>query len=133
MQMGWLIEMEPSCTIATSGYKEEEAIDEDWKTIQSQIPEVYHKYWEVFSKQASYRFPPTWEEDHAITLKEGVPDKIDCKIYHQTAEELEATRQFITESLAKGYIMDSKSLYASTVFYHKKKDGNFALLWIMKP
>ena len=81
------------------------------------------QYWEVFSEQASYRFPPKREEDHAIILKEGAPDKIDCKIYKQTAEELEATRQFITESLAKGYIMDSKSPYASALFYRKKKDG----------
>ena len=69
----------------------EKEVDEDWRTIQSQIPEVYHKYWEVFSEWASYRFPPAHEEDHAIMLKDGAPDKINCKIYCQTAEELEAT------------------------------------------
>ena len=84
---------------------------------------MYHKYWEVFSERALYRFPPAREEDHAIILKDGAPDKIDCKIYWQTAEELEATHQFITESLAKGYITDSKSPYASALFYRKKKDG----------
>ena len=93
------------------------------KAILEQIPAAYHQYWEVFSEQASYRFPPEREEDHAIILKEGAPDKIDCKIYWQTAEELEATRQFITESLAKGYITDSKSPYALALFYRKKKDG----------
>ena len=51
------------------------------KTILEQIPAAYHQYWEVFSEQASYRFPPEREEDHAIILKEGAPDKIDCKIY----------------------------------------------------
>ena len=70
--------------------------------ILKQIPAAYHQYWEVFSEQASYRFPPEREEDHAIVLKEGAPDKIDCKIYRQTAEELEATRQFISESLEIG-------------------------------
>ena len=100
-----------------------EAMEEERKTIQNQIPEAYHKYWEVFSERASYRFPPEREEDHAIILKDGAPDKIDCKIYQQTAEELEATRQFITESLAKGYITDSKSPYTSALFYRKKKDG----------
>ena len=93
------------------------------ESILDQIPTTYHQYWEVFSEQASYRFPPEREEDHAIVLKEGAPDKIDCKIYRQTVEELEATRQFITESLAKGYITDSKSPYASALFYRKKKDG----------
>ena len=31
---------------------------EDRKSVQAQIPEAYHKYWEVFSKQASYRYLP---------------------------------------------------------------------------
>ena len=101
----------------------QESAETEKKAILKQIPAAYHQYWEVFSERASYRFPPEREEDHAIILKEGAPDKIDCKIYRQTAEELEATRQFITESLAKGYITDSKSPYASALFYRKKKDG----------
>ena len=28
--------------------------EEDRKSVQAQIPEAYHKYWEVFSEQASY-------------------------------------------------------------------------------
>ena len=100
-----------------------ESAETEKKAILDQIPAAYQQYWEVFSEQASYRFPPEREEDHAIVLKEGAPDKIDCKIYRQTAEELEATHQFITESLAKGYITDSKSPYASALFYRKKKDG----------
>ena len=47
----------------------------DKKAILDQIPAVYHQYWEVFSEQASYWFPPEREEDHAIVLKEGAPDK----------------------------------------------------------
>ena len=100
-----------------------EMAETEKKVILDQIPAAYHQYWEVFSERASYRFPPEREEDHAIVLKEGAPDKIDCKIYQQMVEELEATRQFITESLAKGYITDSKSPYASALFYRKKKDG----------
>ena len=84
---------------------------------------MYHKYWEVFSERASYQYPPKREEDHAIVLKEGAPDKIDCNIYCQTEEELEATRKFIEESLAKGYITDSKLPYAAALFYRKKKSG----------
>ena len=105
-------------TVLTTGDK-----DVDRRTIQSQILVAYHKYWEVFSEQASYRFPPAQEEDHAIVLKVGAPDKINCKIYCQMSDELEATHQFIMESLVKGYITDSKSPYASALFYRKKKDG----------
>ena len=77
----------------------------------------------MLSERASYRFPPQREEDHAITLVEGAPSTIDCRVYRQTEKELEATRQFITEALAKGYITDSKSPYASGLFYRAKKDG----------
>ena len=37
--------------------------------------------------------------------------------------ELEGTQQFIIEALAKGYITNSKSPYASGLFYRTKKDG----------
>ena len=93
--------------------------EEDEKTIQAQILEVYHKYLEVFSKQVSYQYPPKCEEDHAVVLNEGAPDKIYC----QMEEELEATCKFIEESLVKGYIVDSKSPYAAVLFYCKKKSG----------
>ena len=65
-----------------------ESVEKEKEMILNQIPTAYHQYWKVFSEQASYRFPPEREEDHAIILKEGAPDKIDCKIYQQTAEEL---------------------------------------------
>ena len=32
--------------------------EEDRKSVQVQIPEAYHKYWEVFSERASHRYPP---------------------------------------------------------------------------
>ena len=37
--------------------------EEDRKLVQAQIPEAYHKYWEVFSEWASHCYPPKWEED----------------------------------------------------------------------
>jgi hypothetical protein len=48
---------------------------------------------------------------------------LDCKIYHQTEEELKVTQEFIDNSLAKGYIRESKSPYASPMFYQAKQDG----------
>ena len=107
--------------------------EEDKKSVQTQIPEAYHKYWEVFSKWASYHYPPKQEEDHAIILKEGVLDRIDCKIYCQTEEELEATHKFIEESLAKGYITNSKSPYAAALFYQKKKSGQLHPIIVIIP
>ena len=86
------------------------------------IPEHYHLHWKVFS-EALYHFPPTREEDHAIILKPGAPSTIDCQVYCQTETELEGTCQFITDTLAKGYITNSKLPYVSGLFYWAKKDG----------
>ena len=91
--------------------------------VQKLLPEQYHEHWEVFSELAANHFPPECEEDHAIVLKEGAPATIDCKVYRQMETELEATRNFIQDSLTKGYITDSKSPYASGLFYHAKADG----------
>ena len=63
----------------------------------------------MFSEIAANCFPPACKEDHAIILKEGALATIDCKVYRQTETELEATRNFIQDSLSKGYITDSKS------------------------
>ena len=92
-------------------------------SVQKLLPGQYHAHWEVFSELAANRFPPAHEEDHAIVLKEGAPATINCKVYHQTEIELEATRSFIQDSLTKGYITDSKSPYASGLFYRAKADG----------
>lgn len=40
-----------------------------------------------------------------------------------TREEDKALDKFIDEQLLKGYIVPSKSLYASSFFFVKKKDG----------
>jgi hypothetical protein len=95
---------------------------EQTETLQL-IPSQYSKYWEVFSEKAARRFPPSCPDDHAITLKPGAPDVLDCKIYRQTDEELKVTREFINDSLAKGYIRESKSPYVSLMFYRVKQDG----------
>jgi hypothetical protein len=68
------------------------------------IPLQYHHHWEVFSEKAGRRFPPSRADDHAIVLKPGAPNSMDCKIYCQTEEELKITQEFIDDSLAKGYI-----------------------------
>ena len=103
-----------------------EEIAQNKEEVLKVIPPQYHQCWKVFSGHASHWFPSACKEDHAIVLKEGAPDAINCRVYHQTETELEATWQFIMEALVKGYITDSKSPYVSGLFYWKKKDGK---LW----
>jgi hypothetical protein len=77
----------------------------------------------VFSEEESKRFPPQRACDHAIEFKPGAPDAIKCKIYPMTRVEDEALDLFINKQLEKGYIRPSKSQYASSFFFIKKKDG----------
>ena len=88
-----------------------------------EIPEEYQRHSKVFSEEESHRFPPSRPWDHAIELKEGAPEAINCKVIPTTKEEDEALKKFIDEQLGKGYIRKSKSQYASAFFFIKKKDG----------
>jgi hypothetical protein len=92
-------------------------------TKKVEIPKEYRAFAKVFSKEESKRFPPRRSCDHAIEFKPGAPDAIECKIYPMTRVEDEALDVFIDEQLEKGYIRPSKSQYASSFFFIKKKDG----------
>jgi len=77
----------------------------------------------VFSDEEAQRFPPQREEDHAITLQSDAPQKINCRIYPLTPQEDEALKAYLDENLAKGYIYEGSSPYASSFFFRKKTDG----------
>jgi hypothetical protein len=87
------------------------------------ILQEYQKFAKVFSEEESKRFPPRRACDHAIEFKPGAPDAIECKIYPMMQVKDEALDLFIDEQLEKGYIHPSKSQYASSFFFIKKKDG----------
>ena len=87
------------------------------------IPEEYQRHSKVFSEEESHCFPPSRPWDHAIELKEGAPEAINCKIIPTTREEDEALKKFIKEQEEKGYIRKSKSPYALAFFFIKEKDG----------
>jgi hypothetical protein len=95
----------------------------DQAETEGLIPVQYHCHWRVFSEEAAQRFPPARLDDHAIELKPGAPTKLDCKLYRQTAGELEALKKYIDKNLTKGYIVETNSPYASPVFFRTKKDS----------
>ena len=88
-----------------------------------EVPEEYKRHSRVFSEEESHRFPLSRPWDHAIELKDGAPEAINCKIILTTMEEDKVLKKFIKEQLERGYIQKSKSLYASAFFFIKKKDG----------
>jgi hypothetical protein len=99
------------------------AIQAGEQQTDAELPKEYQELARLFSDEAADRFPPAREWDHAIDLKPGAPDVLDCKVYPMTRDEDTALKKFLDEMVAKGYIRPSKSPYASPFFFVKKKDG----------
>jgi hypothetical protein len=99
------------------------AIQAGEQQTEAQLPLEYQEFARLFSDEAADRFPPSREWDHAIDLKPGAPDALDCKVYPMTRDEDTVLERFLDEMVAKGYIRPSKSPYTSPFFFVKKKDG----------
>ena len=76
----------------------------------------------VFLEEAAKRFPPSWPKDLAITLKDGTPATINCKIYPLSKPELAATREVLDKNVALGYIEEEESPWLTPWFFMGKKD-----------
>ena len=45
------------------------------------VSEEYQCHWKVFSEEEAQHFPLERADNHAINLKPGAPETIDCKVY----------------------------------------------------
>ncbi len=99
------------------------AIKAQQYTKKVEVPKEYHQFAKIFSEQESKRFPPKRAWDHAIEFKKDAPDAVDCKVYPMNRIEDDAVQKFLCEELEKGYIRESKSPYASSFFFVRKKDS----------
>ena len=93
------------------------------ENILLKIPPQYRWYTRVFSEEVSHEFPPTRIWDHTIELKPGAPTTLPGKIYPLLQMELKELETFVQEHLKRGTIRPSKSPYAASFFFIKKKDG----------
>ena len=89
----------------------------------SKIPAPYRQFTKVFSEEASHEFPPVHVWDHTIELKPGAPSTLPGKIYPLSQVELQELQKFVDEHLKRGTIRPSKSPYAASFFFIKKKNG----------
>jgi hypothetical protein len=95
-------QLESECTIR--GISTDLAVQAGTHQANIKIPEEYQEFSPVFNDEALQRFPPSREWDHAIELKPGAWDALDCKIYPMTREEDASLEKFIDEMMALGYI-----------------------------
>ncbi len=99
------------------------AIKAQQYTQKVEVPKEYHQFVKLFSEEESKRYPPKRAWDHAIEFKKDAPEAVDCKVYPMNRIKDEAVQKFLNNELEKGYIRESKSPYASSFFFVKKKDG----------
>lgn len=101
---------------------EKQNSEKETKTLEEMIPAEYRCYMKVFSEEESHRLPEHKPWDHTIELKEGAPEAIHVRVFPMSQSEDEELGCFLDDALAKGYIVPSKSLMVSPVFF-VKKDG----------
>ena len=86
------------------------------------VPEVYHEYKDLFTKEMFDELPPHQPWDYTIELLSG-NYKVDCKTYNLTTAKQKELDDFLEENLFTGHIQPSKSQFTSAFFFVKKKDG----------
>jgi transposase InsO family protein len=90
----------------------------------SVLPKRYHHLKEVFSGLESNKMPPSRPYDHKIELEDGARDKLTyTPLYHMSLEELQITKQYLTEQLERGWIEPSQAPFACPVLFVKKPNG----------
>lgn len=98
------------------------------RTFEEIVPEDYRRYAKVFLETESERLPEHKPYDHCIDLKPETPETLRSKVFPMPLNEQGELDRFLEDNLRKGYIIPSKSLIASPVFFIKKKDGQLRLV-----
>jgi hypothetical protein len=107
-----------------AGERQENETEIQW--LKRLLPNQYRSYADVFSKEASDKLPPHRPYDHKIQLEETADaQKLGYSpLYHQTTQELEATKKYLVENLDKGFIDGSQAPFAAPVLFVKKANGS---------
>src|ERR1700726_702205 len=93
----------------------------------SAIPEDYHEFAKVFSKEEADKLPEHRPYDHTIKLQPGTEPPWNSRIYPLSPDELKVLRKYIDDNLRKGFIRASQSPSAAPILFVKKVDGELRL------
>ncbi len=92
-------------------------------SIKTYVPPQYQKHARVFNEEESKKFPLKRSWDHTIKLKPGAPTTLISQNIQLSQTELGKLQKFIKKHVEQGTICPSKSLYTTTFFFIKKKNG----------
>ena len=82
-----------------------------------------HCYLDFWSKEQSDILALHCNADHKIELTDDKNLGFSYLNKH-SLEELTAMREYLTDNLSKGFIVDSKAPFASSVLFVRKADGS---------
>ena len=104
----------------------QEHIADSKAPINSDASTVINEFKDVFPDDLPSGLPPRREVDHRIELVPGQQPP-SRPTYRMSQPEMDELKKQLTESLAKGYIQESKSPYGAPVLFVKKKDGTMRM------
>jgi hypothetical protein len=95
---------------------------EDTESLKQTVPRFLHYCLDFFSKKQSDTLPPHRSIDHKIELTDGNTLGFSHLNKH-SLEELTAMRDYLTDNLAKGFVVSSKAPFSSPVLFARKANG----------
>ena len=87
------------------------------------VPEEYHKFLDIFSKEASDTLSPHSKYDHQIHLLEGYRDHGNSLLSKMSEPKLQFVKKFPEEHLKKRFIEASSAPYSSCIMLAVKPGG----------
>ena len=98
--------------------------DQSIESLKQTVPPFLHYCLDFFSKEQSNILPLHRSIDHKIELMDDSKDLGFSHLNKHSLEELTAMRNYLTDSLAKGFIVSSRAPFASPVLFVRKGDGS---------
>ena len=92
----------------------------------SGVPEEYHEYADVFSKEKADTLPDHHPYDLKIDLEDGAEPPLG-RMYSLLQTEVQALREFLNKNLHIGFIRPSKAGHGAPILFVKKKDSSLRL------
>jgi hypothetical protein len=91
--------------------------------VKQIVPQVYHRFLEMFKKTGAQSLPPRQKYDFRVELIPGAQPQAS-RIIPLLPAEHQVLDTMISEGLANGTIQQTTSLWAAPVLFTGKKDGN---------